>query len=875
MSDLVDDIKVEVQLPPEEGDNLITNTSGQYGAWQWSTATDVAGVSIIGDPTLLTIQVLRNNTAGLTAVWTDYVPVTPGKYANARVDLVSITSGHKVTLGLQFYNSSQVVISAQYSSPSSTIDTLAFSSVTVPANAAYARMLVILDKTADPIPTTGSANANAQTKFWRAMLTEVSTSGVPSNTIRNMVANGGFQYVTTGWAAGTNIATVTRTTSGGGAYTLRGTFIDGVSLSAGEYSYINGPYIPGIEAGENYSLRIDVYNPGGTAEGDHWFEVGVLYRWFTDANVQIGASVYLTNTSPASGWRQFWQILTAPAGATKLRLYPFAKHRGPTAPFSDAWFFSVDSVVLVKSSVLQPYFDGDTPDTSSNVYAWDGTPGNSTSTRTSVGAVDYVEPDEQFIDITGGYNRFELERDELDISTMNGIVVDPALSPARADSMILPGRLVRVSAMRPGVGWWKKFTGTLGPSSVEYEPLEDEKRQKVKITVTATGRESALAQASRPAVALTAAALPALALAQAGVPWDVDGSTGITPATSVATNDNATALDQIALTRDTVGGTAWVDPSGVIRFRTALGAKSTGPNTMGPTDYSADGLKVSFSTDNLINSVQVIRLIRASDGSTEERQAGQTYENAASVRKWGRHSATLTIASTPGATTDAQTAANRILAGNAVPSLAIEEVAVNSADDRDHAFHDLYDLITVTAETIDGTITKPLRVARIRDEFTTEKRPGGQGRWRTTYGFKVAGVVASPAVQPPVSSIAAGGWTVFTKVSPSTSMASIVLEYRITNGMIEWRTSGNTAEAISVPASGDIVNQNVTTSIPSDLRPALGNWAWVLSIASNSAYLAITPGGTLTLFAVEGTGTALTIPSGSAVLGQSPAFVLP
>lgn len=754
MSDLADDIKVEVQLPPEEGDNLLTNTSGQYGAWQWAIDGLTTNVTITGDPVARTITAQRGGTAGSTGIQTDHLPVTPGMYANARVDLTAITSGHKVTLGLQFYNSAYEVISWHYSSPSTALDTLAFSSLAIPGTAAYARLFVVLDKTADPNPDTGSANANALVSFTKAMVTEVTGAGVPSVVKTNLMPNGGFQYNTTGWTTGQNIEGITRVDYSG-AFVLHAVLDNGTTLSNGEGSYVSSPYVTGIEGGENYSLRID--SRSDVMTDGHTLEPTMYYCWYDDTNTQIGSCTFVDSGVTDGSWVQEWRIITAPAGATKLRINPGMRHRGPSIVMGAGWDFQVDSVSVVKSSVLMPYWDGDTPDTSSHIYAWTGTAGNSPATRSSVGAVEYVEPDEQFIDISGGYNQFTIERDELDISTMNGTVVDPALSPARADATIKPGRGIRVWAYRPETAAFERlFTGKLGPCSVEYDPLEDEKRNKLKITVTSTGRESTLAQASRPEVALTAAGLPDLALSGAGVPWVVDGSTGITPATSVADNESASALDQVALTRDTVGGTAWVDPTGTLQFETTLGAKSTGPATMGPADYSAAGLKVSFSTDNLINSVNVTRLIRASDGSTEERVANQTYEDGASVREWGRHSASLTIASTPSAVADGEIAAQRILDGNATPTLAIEEVAVNSADERTHAFHDLYDLITVTADTADGEVIRALRIARRRDEFTTERRPGGQGRWRTTYSFKVNGVVASPAIQPPLTSVESG-----------------------------------------------------------------------------------------------------------------------
>lgn len=875
MGEVIDDIRVEVQLPPAEGDNLLTNTSGQYGAWQWSNATNVTDVSIVGDSVARTIKATRGATAGLTAIWTDHVPVTPGRYANARVDLTAMTSGHKTTLGLQFYNAAGAVISNQYSSPATTLTTLAFSSVTVPANAVSVRLLVILDKTADPLPNSGSANAGASVTFTRAMIAELTTAGVPSIVATNLMPNGGFQHVTTGWVSGTNIASIGRVDTGGGAYVLRAESAE-VTLSDNERLYVNSPYVP-IEAGQNYSIRVDVR--ADVMTDGHSLTPGLLYRWVNDAGTVIGGDNFLDSTVTTGAWVQFWRIITAPAGATKLRFHPYMKHHGPTILLGAGWDFDVDSVSVVKSSVLMPYWDGDTPDTSSYTYAWTGTVGNSPATRTSVGAVDYNEPDEAYLRIDAGVLSGKIERSELDVSTLQLQLFDAALSPAAADSVIAPGRGIRVDALRADeVTWFRKFTGEIGPCIVEYDPLEDERNGSPNITLSAVGAESMLAQVSRPTVTRTPANLTTLVLAGAGVPWDVDGNHGtVAGVVGIATIDDATALDQVALTRDTQNGPAyaWVNPEGLLVFRSTLGAKSTGPATMGPDDYMGEGLEVSFSTERLINSVTIKRIIRASDGSTEERTHGP-YENLASIRRWGRRSQEVTIASVPDDVAQADTRGAAILASNATPVIIVESVQVNSGDDRTHAFHDLYDLITVTVDTIDGTVEQEARVVSIVDEFAAEREGGRRGTWYTAYGFMGEGGIASPSIQPsPTSTTDPGSWTTFAKASPTASMVDIVVEYRITGNLIEWRTSGNTAAAISVPASGDITNQNITQSIPGSMRPELGNWAWVLSLASNSAYLAITPGGTLTLFAVEGTGTALTIPSGSALLGQSPAFVLP
>lgn len=824
---LADELKLEIALPDELGDNLLTNTSGQYGAWQWARADGTSGISITGDAGARTITAQRNATAGLTAVWTDYLPVTPGRYANARVDLLAITTGHKVTLGLQFYNSTHTIISAQYSSPSTTLTTLAFSSVTVPASASYARLLVVLDKTADPLPNSGSANANALVRFTRAMLTELATSGTPSVVITNLVPTGGFQHVHTGWVSGTNIASVGRVDTGGGAYVLRAETPE-ITLSDNEKCYVNSPFIP-IQAGSSYSMRIDVR--ADVMTGGHSLTPGLLYRWVNDAGTVIGGDNVIDSTVTNGAWVQFWRIITAPAGATKIRFHPYMQHHGAPIVIAAGWDFDVDSVSLVKGNVLQPFFDGDTPDTSSHVYAWTGTVGNSPSTRSSVGAVEYVEPDEEFVDVLSGVVEMKTERVELDVSTFNARLVDVEMSPARAGSVVRPGRRFRISGLKAdGVTWSRMFTGILGPATVAYEPLEDERRlerdpgRTLNISITGVGHESILAQAARPAVTRTPANLADLVLAGAGVPWVINGSTNLVGGVvSIATNDSATALDQVALTRDSVGGMAWIDPFGKLEFRSNPPSVIAG--TLDESAYTADGLVVGFDTSRVINSVTIVRVIRASDGSTEERQHGP-YENAASIKAWGRQAATVTIASIPDDTAAADTRAAAILAANANPQLIIEEVSVNSADNREHAFYNLYDPVRLIASTVDGLIDVTARIISIRHEITTGRRRfGNWGTWRTTYGFMHTGAIASPAILPPPAYGVEGGWTNIPLRAGFTAVAGETPQYK-KDGNVVWLRGRLTG---TFPTGGVAVGD-----LPVGFRPTIANELWGTSFGTNA-----------------------------------------
>jgi hypothetical protein len=118
------------------------------------------------------------------------------------------------------------------------------------------------------------------------------------------------------------------------------------------------------------------------------------------------------------------------------------------------------------------------------------------------------------------------------------------------------------------------------------------------------------------------------------------------------------------------------------------------------------------------------------------------------------------------------------------------------------------------------------------------------------------------------------GWVTYPKVGAAASMVNVVLEYRIRNGFIEWRTSGATVGDISVPASGDLPNQNITTGVPATMRPAVGSWAWTIIIGP-TATLQLSSGGTVTLGCADGRGVAYVIPGGFNLVGTSPAFALP
>lgn len=91
-----------------------------------------------------------------------------------------------------------------------------------------------------------------------------------------------------------------------------------------------------------------------------------------------------------------------------------------------------------------------------------------------------------------------------------------------------------------------------------------------RIYLTAVDPVQTLASARRPQGVGKVSDLPYV-LEGAGVPWSINGNGNqVASATVVSTNDNATALDQIAITRDSELGYAWVDRNGVAQAWSVL-----------------------------------------------------------------------------------------------------------------------------------------------------------------------------------------------------------------------------------------------------------------------------------------------------------------
>lgn len=196
------------------------------------------------------------------------------------------------------------------------------------------------------------------------------------------------------------------------------------------------------------------------------------------------------------------------------------------------------------------------------------------TTATPLNSVNWanVAQDGFWTNILAPAHEIEIERESLDLGTLEATVLDATIDPATA-TLLRPGRRVRVTALNGTTSTWDTlFAGELLAADVTY----DLKRKRptdpkhARITLSAVDETKDLAQASRPEGVALIRDLP-FVLEGAGVPWVADGNTNQVPSAGIAsTNDNATALDQVALTRDTVRGYAWVNRDGVLNAFSSL-----------------------------------------------------------------------------------------------------------------------------------------------------------------------------------------------------------------------------------------------------------------------------------------------------------------
>lgn len=200
--------------------------------------------------------------------------------------------------------------------------------------------------------------------------------------VTNLVTNGGFEYGTAGWAgAYANIAQ-SSTQKHSGTYSMS------VAPSTTNQTASRAALVQNLQPATTYTLTAWIRTNGvmsgaGAFDGRKVYVTGAI----------AGSVSRLAETDPAPNvanqWNQVAVTFTTPslldAGSFELRVL-----NGTTT--TNGVTMWVDDIMLVEGDGLDtdgyspiPYFDGDTPDGRDGYnYDWQGSPGNSSSTRTPV-----------------------------------------------------------------------------------------------------------------------------------------------------------------------------------------------------------------------------------------------------------------------------------------------------------------------------------------------------------------------------------------------------------------------------------------------------------------------------------------------------------
>lgn len=751
-------LRLEVQADPTGLPNLVLNPSGVKGAWFW--VTPVANTVMTSNGSALTFKTTVAQACNFTS---DYMPVAATKYVTARFDLTALTASHNVKVTFDWYNAAKALLSS--SSQTTAFTALATNytpTVQAPANTAYVKIRFNFYN------GTGNPSANAAVTFSSAMVTW-QDAGTVSTTRTNLVRNPSFEVDTYAWLAEVgSIARSTAQAAVGGASLACTRSVAGVGTIEIRTSTVGGVAIP-VTGGATYSVQART-RPASTARtfylGFRWFDASLADLW----DYNEGA------TETPGAWTTFQVTATAPAAA---------RYAAVTVSWIDATNGEVhylDAVSMVKATTAGAYFDGTTADTASFDYGWTGTAHASTSTETTLnGTFEFSEP-YAWRNILGPTFGIKIDRHALDVGTLTAQISDPLLDPANTDD-VRPGKLVRLSALaQPTAGgtpvWTVLYEGRILNAPVDYNRTKEPGAVDTTIiTITALDAISTLANRGESRGYETIAALPYI-LEDKGVPWNVNGSGNQyqgTP-TQVSANADASVLDQIAITRDTARGCAWVDRANVLNvfdaasLDTTLRARfSDVPTPADPVYDSYSSIDVDFDTARCINEVTVKWLrYNAAQGTSEEVTYGP-YRDQTSIDTWGPYAAEFTIHGASESSANIAAFAAAVLAANATPVRRCNGLTMPVVDARSlgHAANvDLYSRVHVDYS---DKINADYRVTSLTHEITPAK-------WTVDYGFEVTGSVAAPTMvpSPPGAMTASPKSGVFAAVGTATSWTGTV-----------------------------------------------------------------------------------------------------
>lgn len=752
--DTIDRLRLDVEQPAEPGQlrNLIRNPSGELGGWGW--LSPVAN-TLVEQSDSGTHLIARTTVTQAVYVLSEAMKVTPGEYVAGRLAFPAAGEGASTVthlrLRFRFLDAAgaQVSLGAQTAYVATTAGAVVqLASMIVPAGAEYVQLRL------DLYASNAGANpaANSFLRF-ESVTVASSASGAGLGSVRtNLFAVPSIEAAgLPGWGT-LGFTAIARVVGGAvGSYSLRANRYNGAgSLEA----VTTGIGLVAVEPGKTYAVQARVL--ADTITAPRTFNLKV--RALNSSGVVVGFHTLGTTTlNPGdAAWVTISGLWTPASSHAFLQLEGSLQG---SVPQGEA--FRLDAIMVEQASAVGTYFDGSTPDAGGVDYAWAGTADQSASTATVAGQLGFIPPIE-YLSILGTAHSLTIDRTPLDVNELHVLMRDASLDPAQSD-VIRPGRACRLLALDPTDDTWHAlFTAEVRKAQVSYELLEPDAEKRARIDLTAVDGTSELAAVPRPEGVATIAELPHV-LEGAGIPWSVNGSGDqVTGAVVVATNDSASALDQIAITRDSTLGAAWIDRNNILQAWDAAQLPATVQATLTEADYS--DLQIDYDTERAINHV-TIKFLRMNpdSGETEEVSYGP-YVDPASIEEWGTLPATFTVQWQDEDPVAIEAHAQAILDANGTPARRVNSLTIPIRTDagfahaagQRRALLDLGDAVTV--QNTAAGVNETLRVESIRHTIAAR-------RWTIELGFVRDGQVASPRPVPAPSG-GAGGLTLSELLRP-------------------------------------------------------------------------------------------------------------
>lgn len=844
-----DYLRLEIETPSAV-QNLVQNPSGDLGAWGWVTPVDqtvLESTTSGGNPALI----VSSPNAQQYRVLTSKMPASAGKYYQGRTDIVATsTTGVYHRRMSEFYDVNGTVLATYYAATYLNSTGVKFyTSPVAPANTAYV---------AFGIAVSGNGNVNppadSSVTFREVQMVE-STSATATQTRTNQMRNPNLETNLNGFVAVGAGNTMTRATdqAWNGTYSLKSAVSSGKTLwLRGLVSSAGGYGNQTLTANKAYVLSFYV-----RTDATRTLVVGTRLNNFAtyttfNRSFAIPANTWTrVSVSFNSGkytWFEYFSLICQKAGGN--------------------WWF--DGFMLEQTTTLGEWFDGAHPPTGWT-GSWSGTANASSSTAESPTTEFAFVPPIVYTDILGSVNNISVQRKELEVGTLQANIKDSALDPSTADT-IRPGRRVRLSALIDDV-WEPIFLGKVSNAKVDYNLLHKNVSKRANITLTAVDAVSELANTRRSNGVVLIGDLPEV-MEGVNVPYDFKGgiNQSIGTAETAYVNDNASVLDIVAVARDTwmlewdKPAYAWVSRKGILNVQEQGGSGVIGTTHQDLWDESVyrSDFAVDYDTDRCINEVviKVLRITGTGENAQTEEWTYGPYRDEDSIREWGTHSHEFTVAVPPGTTISASyfdAFVAGVFAANAIPVKKVNglSLSIHKVEDFTRLFTtgaskvlvDLYDHVNIWNDEA-GIESQLLNITSVDHVITPD-------HWTIHVGFASTDSVASPNVQPVLSTPAAvGGWIDIPLAAGWESAETGPAQYRIKNGIVYLRGSLQQTSTGSVALNSS--PGHTVGTLPVEARPSgsdITSFGIPQNPAVNQSRIFIWTNGTIKLF-LTGSGSA-------------------